>query len=378
MNRRKILVVSPFSILPPHFGSSERTYNLARGLAKFYDVLLLHTDYSQVKVPPTQTEIPGVRICKVGPSRRYAQLFNPFLLFKGLQLIRSEKPALLISGHLWAGLHVMILHCLTGIPYVLDEHNAEYVRWQRMKRASAGVVTWAERWCCKMAMAVLCVSDIDRRLLSDLGLPREKIFVVPNGVDLDQYHPDPAARRLARGELGLADDSPLVLFFGKLDYQPNAEAVDIIVQEIMPRVLAQNPGVRFVVCGYRPPVERYAQAQLVFTGVVPRIQDYINAADSVIVPLISGGGTKFKIIQAIACGRRVITTPTGAEGINPAGPWMRVTDNWDEFAAWVLRDLMEPPPVLEETWQRFCSAYAWQQMVEQARQVISACLEGSK
>jgi len=373
MSSPKILVLSPWSVLPPHFGSSERTYNLAQGLAAHYRVTLLHTDYDQIKISRTQTDIPGVKSYKVCPSRRWAQLFNPFLILKGLQLIRQDRPALLISAHLWSGLHTLILHYLTGVPYILDEHNVEYVRWNRMQRKGISVLTWAERLSCQKAAAVFCVSEADKKLLMKLGIPAEKIHVIRNAVDLTQYRPDPAGGVAARRELGLSDQTPLVLFFGKLDYQPNSEAVDLIVREIAPRVLAQNPGVRFVICGYRPPAEQYAGSPVTFTGMVPRIEDYINAAQAVIVPLISGGGTKFKIVQAIACGRPVITTPIGAEGLDDAAAWMQVTDDWDEFARLIGQACTHPAAVSGPGWEAFCAGYRVEEMVTRARQVIERC-----
>ena len=370
----KIMVLSPFSILPPHFGASERTYNLVQGLADYYAVTLLYTDYAQVKVAPTQADIPRVVSYKVGPSQRWAQLFNPLLILKGLQLIRRERPSLLVSAHLWAGINTLILHFLTGVPFILDEHNVESVRWQRMRRTGVGLLTWAEKTCCLKARAVFCVSEADKKLLLQLGISAARVFVLRNAVDLAQYHPDPDSGETARQALGLQADLPMALFFGKLDYQPNAEAVDIIAREIAPRVLALNPAVRFVVCGYRPPVERYADSKITFTGMVPRIEDYINAAQVVIVPLVSGGGTKFKIIQAIACGRPVITTPIGAEGLGDATAWMQVADNWDDFVRAMLQTLASPRIALDAEWRAFCSAYAPSRMAAMAQQVIAGCL----
>jgi len=373
--RLKLLVISPFSILPPHFGSSERTYNLVRGLARAHDVIVLYTDYDQIKVPRLQGRPPkNVRMIRIGPSHRLAQTVNPLLLMKGLRLIRHERPDVLIGDHFFSGLHATLLHWLTGVPYVLDEHNAEYVRFERMRRPSARYVKWAERLYCRSADLVFCVSEADREMLVDLGVVESKIEVVLNGIDMEEYCPNPGVRPSVRQALGMREQDPMALFFGKLDYRPNAEAVDLLVHEIMPRVLGQNPAVRFVVCGYNPPLNQHSHPSLMFPGVVSRIQDYINAADVVIVPLISGGGTKLKIIQAIACGRQVITTPIGAEGIHQAGEWMQVADNWDQFAELIVENLTHPPSSSLHTLQAFRATYSWDQTAQQAIHAIETRL----
>jgi len=371
VRRFRILFISPFSIFPPHFGGSDRAYNLVKGLAQVYDVTILHTDYAQVKTHrPQDEEIPHVRVIKVGPPHRLAQVFNLLLMLKGLQLILAHRPDVMICEVFWSGLHTMFLHYTTGIPYIFDDLNAEYVRYQRMKRSACGFVRWAEAVCAKSADQVFCVSEVDKDFLIELGIEGDKIAVVPNGIDMDQYRPNPAARLAVRRELGIADDEPMALFFGKLDYQPNAEAVEVLYQEIMPRVLAQNPAVRFVVAGYNPPRIQYAHPNLTFPGFVPRIEDYINASDVVVVPLTSGGGTKFKVVQSIACGKPVVTTSIGAEGIREADMAMVVADDWDEFARLTLAILADGWEIPSTALKSFRHEYSWQRMAEQAIEAI--------
>jgi glycosyltransferase involved in cell wall biosynthesis len=373
VEKAKILLLAPFSIWPPHFGSSERIYNLARRLA--YDgrihLFVLYTDYAQVRTNLQREERwENATIMGLGPARRWAQALNPNLIWKGLSIILRERPDLMICGHLWAGLHALILHAMTGISFVLDEHNAEYIRLKRMRKKAAPLVRVLEKTTCQSAAEVMCVSEADKGHLVRLGIQKEKISVVPNAVDTDQYRPNPDARRRIREELGLADDQPLLLFFGKLDYLPNAEAVEILARDIVPRVLEQVPRALFVVCGYNPPRDSYPHSRLVFTGVVPKIEDYINASDIVVVPLISGGGTKFKIIQAVACGKPVVTTSIGAEGIDEVGDWIRVTDDWEQFARLIVDLLPVPQDLSLETLEQFRHNYSWEHTTEMVVRLI--------
>lgn len=379
--RQKVLALAPFSIWPPHFGSSERIYNLSKQLAQDdrFDLALLYTDYAQVAVIGSDKENwLGATIIGVGPSRRWAQALNPWLILRGIGLILRERPDVILCEHLWASLHAIILRVLTGIPFILDDHNAEYVRLRRMGRGAARLVYLLEKLACYMAAHIVCVSEADKTHLVVLGVEAAKISVVHNAVDIEQYSPNPTMRYSVRQELALSEDIPIVLFFGKLDYQPNAEAVEIIVQDIMPHVLSQLPDTRFVICGYNPPLDRYRHPNLIFTGVVPRIEDYINAADVVIAPLISGGGTKFKIVQALACGRPVITTTVGSEGIEEVGLWMQVTDDWEQFAELVVECITHSITGSPDQLADFRDRYSWRHMTEHFAEIIEACVEDSR
>ncbi len=365
MKQAKLLVLAPFEIMPPHFGSSERIYNMVKQLANDgrFELFVLYTDYAQVKnVKPSSEVWPNATILSIGPARRWAQFLNPRLLLKALRIIYTEKPTLLFCNHLWAGIHAVILHLLTGIPFILDDHNAEYIRFQRMKRKSAKLIRLWEQLVCHFAADVIAVSEADRQHLVRLGVADAKVTVIPNAIDMHQYRPNLNARAQVYAELNLPLEQPFLLFFGKLDYQPNAEAIYILVNEIIPRILQVEPGVWFVVCGYNPPREQYQHPRLIFTGIVPRIEDYINASAGVIVPLISGGGTKFKIIQTMACGKPVITTAIGAEGIDDIGLWLQVCDDWDTFSQLAVQLLRQSPLTPDDKLDSFRYQYSWEYM----------------
>ena len=171
-------MIVPFSIWPPHFGSSERAYNISKRLAMSdeFEVTVLYTDYIQVATPDTEEEHwPGVEIRGIGPSKRWAQLLNPCLVWRGLGLILKERPDVILGEHLWSALNTILLHILTGVPYVLDEHNAEYIRLARMRRGwVVSLVRLLEVVACRLASAVICVSEVDKNYLLSLGVTRDR------------------------------------------------------------------------------------------------------------------------------------------------------------------------------------------------------------
>jgi len=368
----RILIISPFNIFPPCWGGASRIYNLVKHLARNNEVTLLYNDYDQVESHSFGNEElqqlssnPKIHIVAVRAFSKASQILNPLLITQALQLVKRERPDFLLAEFAWSGLHAMLLQFFSHVPYVLDEHNVEFLRFERMKRGNmvtVFILKSYERLSCLFAHKILCVSDVDKDLLiSKLGARKEKIVVVPNGVDTDKFYPDKHKRKAARAKLKLGKE-PTILFFGKLDYKPNYEAVKIIRYKVLPKVLNKIQNARFLIVGDAPPVE-YGHENIIFTGLMKDIEDYINAADVAICPLASGGGTRIKILEAIACGKPVVSTSIGAEGINrrSSGDKLIVVDGWNEFSIAVANVLTDSRNIVvgDDLPKVFTAAYSW-------------------
>ena len=104
------------------------------------------------------------------------------------------------------------------------------------------------------------------------------------------------------------------MFHGPLNYPPNKEAVGILVNSVLPEILAKYPDVRLLIVGSDPP--KIFHDKIVVTGFVKNLSQYIAAADIAVVPLKSGGGTRVKILEYMASGKAIVSTLKGAEGLN--------------------------------------------------------------
>lgn len=335
-------MISPFNIFPPYWGGASRIYNLGKFLSNENRVLLLYNDYKQIKSDGDYCKEyyelisnPNVKLYAAKSFGKFSQVFNPLLIVKGLKMIREESFDFIMAEFAWSGLHAIIFSFLTRIPFILDEHNVEFLRFDRMQRGNKVtrfMLKIYEKISCTLASKVFCVSEVDKGfLISTLGINEKKIVVVPNGVDTEKFFPDERKRIETRKKLNLKDE-PVILFFGKLDYKPNYEAVKVIRYEILPKVLKKIPKAKFLIVGDNPPME-FAHENMIFTGMVEQIEDYINASDVVICPLMSGGGTRIKILEAIACGKSVISTGVGAEGIENIDfdENIIIENEWDKF-----------------------------------------------
>ena len=169
---------------------------------------------------------------------------------------------------------------------------------------------------------LLVCKEEDRRFFTPTS--RRKVFVVPNGVRaFPPCHP--------------ADEEPgEMLFVGALEYSPNIDAVTYFVQEILPRIRARHPGARVNIVGVRPreaALRLHNGADVVVAGSVPDLEPYYRKAALVVVPMRLGGGTRIKVLEALAHGKAVVTTSIGAEGLSlGGGDALEIVDGPDAFA----------------------------------------------
>lgn len=371
---KKILIISPFNIFPPYWGGASRIYNLTKHLSEKNKIILLYTDYKQIsdknsnfKEMKELLTNQNVKLVKIESFGKFSQIFNPLLVLRGLKIIKKKKPDYIFAEFTWSGLHAMILRLLTGTPYVLDEHNVEFVRFKRMKRGNKLTIFLLklyEKFSCKFAYKVFCVSKVDKNfLVSKLNVNKNKIEIVPNGVDTGKFYSDEEKRERTKETLGVDKDVPLILFYGKLDYKPNKEAIEIIDKEILPQVLKRLPNAEFLIVGDNPPLE-FGHQNIIFTGAVENIEDYVNASDIVICPLLSGGGTRIKILESLACGRCVISTSLGPEGIDRDACENRliVEDDWRKFSNRIISLIRNPEK--DYISPKFTEKYSWQNIID--------------
>jgi glycosyltransferase involved in cell wall biosynthesis len=226
------------------------------------------------------------------------------------------------------------------IPFILDEHNIEYLLLRRLAevesspdRKAFGYVEAAkvrreevQAW--RHCDGAVFTSEADMGVMR-AAFPEKPACVVPNGVDDEYFSP--------------TDDEPepsTVVFTGSINYRPNTDAVAYFIKEVMPRLLRVKPSARFVVVGQGAPdsLLRLADGNVEFTGSVPDVRPYIARAAVVIAPLRVGSGTRLKILEALAMGKPVVTTTIGCEGLSVIdGEHLMVADDPQPFAEAVAR-----------------------------------------
>lgn len=231
-------------------------------------------------------------------------------------LARRERPGWIVA-HSYHVATSALACAAAGVPVWIDFHNLDSEIWertaatatsatvQRFSRLQAPRVRELEARLAAAAAGLSCVSARDAAALRALRAAVEPL-VVPNGVDLARYAFRPGG---APGER--------ILFVGDLSWPPNAEAVRWFTREVWPRVQSARPAARLEILGrFAPPdLARLASPRLTFAGDPADTRPHWEQAAVAIVPLLAGGGTRLKILEAAACGVPVAATPIGAEGL---------------------------------------------------------------
>jgi glycosyltransferase involved in cell wall biosynthesis len=201
------------------------------------------------------------------------------------------------------------------------------VNWRKLRREELGTYRDADGVC-------LCSAADERRLLNQL--PEVRTAVIPNAADVEYYQPRPTDP---------PPDGRTVVYFGLLSTAPNVDGVIHFVRDIWPRIIEANPKARCKIIGARPPPPLLALAgsRVELTGFVSDLRPHLAAAAAVVVPLRLGGGTRLKIVEAMAMGKAIVSTRLGAEGIEAiAGRDLLVEDQPAAFAEAVNRLMREP------------------------------------
>lgn len=212
----------------------------------------------------------------------------------------------------------------TKLPVVVDMQNVYSDLYARVARSSVlSVKAWHSRFQAPLAflqerrldraVGLLTTSPEDAESLRRSGTQRP-CFVVPNGVDLEQFRPGstPALPE------ALSAGGTSIVMTGSMDYFPNADGAQFLVEQVMPAVWASEPTTRLWIVGRDagPEVRRLsADSRVTVTGAVSDVRPYLAAASVAVIPLRSGSGTRLKALEAAAMGKAIVGTSIGLEGI---------------------------------------------------------------
>jgi glycosyltransferase involved in cell wall biosynthesis len=216
-----------------------------------------------------------------------------------------------------------------------------------------------ERYYGRRAAMNFLASPVDKRCLDAVTGRPDANHVLLNGLSVEQPR------------TGAVKVPTRLIFTGNMDFPPNYEAVCWFIDEVLPLVRRQRPDVTFRVAGRNPvPALQARSGQGVeIQGDVPDIPTEISHAALYVAPLISGGGFKNKIIEAVACGTFVVSTPRGVEFLDGnLRKLFLVAESRGRFADHVLRFLESPEtfnarlPALQS---RIVAEYIWSRRADE-------------
>jgi len=228
------------------------------------------------------------------------------------------------------------------VKIVIDQHNIEY---ELLLRTFQRETAWLRKWYnwlenrllkpveirrCLRADVVLVTSEREHLVLKGM-VPDKPIEVVPNGVDIDYFHENDTRQELPGR----------IIFTGAMDYYPNVDAVLFFAQQCWPLIRDSLPDATWQIVGRNPMPEVRKLAELpgvTVTGSVSDVRPYLGAAEVAIAPLLIAGGTRLKILEALAMQKAVVSTSVGCEGLSVvSGEHLIVEDLPQKFALAVIK-----------------------------------------
>jgi len=362
-----LLLLTPQPPFPPHQGTAIRNWGILRHLATHHSITLL--SFAPPEATHPAPELSAIcRAVELVPTPARGRLARLSTVFTGqadmahrlaspgfdqaLRRSSAQTPFDLIQVEwLELGRYLPTIRaCAPRTPILYDAHNAEVAiqhrAWQSDRlipsRWPVAAYSWVqvprvarfEAQVCRQADAVTCVSATDAATLSQ-ALPGLAPMIISNGIDLADYG----------FTLPAAATDPILTFTGKMDYRPNVDAALWFAREILPLIRSQRPAARFEVVGQKPPPVLSAlngQEGVAVLGAVDDVRPHIARGSVYVAPLRMGGGTRFKLLEAMALGRPIVSTTIGAEGfaVQP-GRELLLADSPADFARAVLQVLAD-------------------------------------
>ena len=368
MDRLRILWLSHFVPYPPKGGCFQRSYNLIAQAGRRHDVHLLAMRPKAAATADADAEARAalLRHCRsvtlldISAATRPAALARRAVisaltgrsltvtLFDSPEMRRLVRDAQASADvvHLDSISLAGYLPDLDDRPTLMTHHGAESFMIRRrignersLARKAFFAAEWltlrrAERLACPRVGVNVVMSDLDGAIMQAIAPATYR--VVENGVDVDFFQPLPVV------------DGHSLVFAGRLDQYSNRDGIVHFMETAWPLLTARHPDARITIVGSNPPEHLRALAsrdpRIEVTGFVDDVRPYFARATAAICPIRDGGGTRIKVLDALAQGKPLIATTIGCEGLDVVPDRdVLIGDTPDAFAAQIARVFDDAP-----------------------------------
>jgi polysaccharide biosynthesis protein PslH len=355
----KVLFLCPWLPWPLNSGGKIRTFNLIQSAGEWADIhvrAVLEPDQGQADVDALaphvasimafRRERPGA-LMRLTHSKMERWFHSPQLIASVRKEISQEKYDVI---HIDELLHSRILPTIVNgsskygsPPPVIQHHHKLDTNFSKSINTNRGLQKHFDSWkihrlereaADRHSHHLLCSHD-DAALLGG-RYPKLSCSVVPSGYDPAYFSP---------GESLPERELEHIIFVGSMDYGPNIGAVARFVTGVLPLVLEKKPKLHLTIVGRNPTAEILALEgpNVAVTGSVPDVRPYLSQATLMIVPLLIGGGTRLKIVEAMGMSCPVVSSTIGAEGLGLTdGEELLLADDAESFAEAILSLIDNP------------------------------------
>lgn len=367
---KRVLIIIPYNdVYPPMNGGMQRCFHILHQLSCRFEVTaIINQDQesfskcfdaypllSKATIISTQSPTKALSILEILPPkvksaviyRWYKKTFRGpadslFLSYYSFlkKVLKEEKFDMVILENLATLNAISVIRQYNkNTKIVYDAHNVDTnlaeaaLKKSEINKAEYLKIATAERKLYKDVDGLFTCSDHDHQAFKRINAGPLKIGTIPNGVEVPSSPYNKGTE---------ADNPGFILFCGALWTLPNAEGLYWFCKKVLPVIKLQNPALKLLVVGGGKLPEKYSiedtDDNITFVGQVHDLNEWYDKSAIAIAPLLTGSGTRLKILEAMGNGVPVVSTSKGAEGIEYSnGENIFIADSEEEFAAAICR-----------------------------------------
>lgn len=335
-----ILSIAPYKVLPPRNGGH-------LGIVYPHHYLGLLCDNHLAGTTDNEQEHGYAfhlhRIFPPSPVR-----YLPYYGYgKLLELAKQVNAQYIYCDHPYMMLTALRLAATLGVKCFMRSHNIESQRFKSFGKAWWKVMFRFERYVMRKAAGNFFVTPEEAQWAEkNYGIPASKCHFIPFGTTLEARPVvAPGTKEQTAQELGADPAKPWLYFLGALDYSPNREAVEYILNEISPRL--EKAGIQYELFitgkGLSEELQQKISktANIHYTGFIPDLDLFLKSCDVMLNPVLTGGGIKTKAVEALGYNKMVVSSDSGAAGLLPSACGNNLLaspdHDWNSYAANVIK-----------------------------------------
>jgi glycosyltransferase involved in cell wall biosynthesis len=385
----KILFLSSWYPFPPNNGSKLRIYNLLRGLSKEHKITLLSfIDQPDINLdsPEIHSVCQNVQVVKDKPFR--SNSLNAYLGYLSLcprsvvdsfskemqkcieRQIATRSYDLIIASQTSMARYCRAIHNVpilieeVEVGMLFDQFNQASSSWLRFRKG----LTWFKyrnylAHLLHSSSACTVVSEQERQLIIRNVPCHALVEVVPNCIQLSDYQ-----------NVNESPQPNALIFTGSFRYHANYEAMIWFLTDVFPIIRAEIPDVNLVITGDHAGLPLPSSKGVILTGFIDDIRHLVARSSVSLAPIRIGGGTRLKILEAMALRTPVVSTQKGAEGLEVTdGKNILIADSPAQYAKAVCRLLHEPElrnRIVDNAYQLVTEKYNWSVVIPRFLKLI--------
>ena len=373
---------------PLNDGGNMATYNVTKYLNRFgHQVILASLNTKKhYQNPSVLANISKVHTSDIDTTIRFSGLLKalfskmPYNVkrfispeFNSLleKIIKEQKPDVIQMEGIYLAVYAESIKKIASIPLLLRSHNIEHEIWERtaeneknpikkwyLKNLSTKIKNF-EREKIHAFDGIMAITERDADFYRK-NKYKGKLKTVAAGVDLELYSSEKAS-----------NEKPSLCFLGSMEWMPNIQGIEWYLEKVWPTLREKFPELTLHIAGKNMSEEMKSRKVegVTFHGMIPDAISFLNQHSIMIVPLLSGGGMRLKIVEAMALGRCVVSTSIGAEGIEAKeGSEILLADTPEEFISKteaLIKGEVNSTTIGENARKIAQEKYSWEKLVRE-------------